>query len=182
MNDEVRDFSQIVNTVFKNIKVSDVQNSVKTIDVWQKILLRIKSADNPNEGENLAIHSRVIDFKNGVLFVEADHPGWIELLQLHKKYILKGLKIENPGLKVETIAFVLKGKKADVIDFEKTKSTNENLKNTMQKQYDEEEKNLEKAGFASFQNETAEKKKLPEKLASLFDDLKQTMLTNSENK
>jgi predicted nucleic acid-binding Zn ribbon protein len=38
-------------------------------------------------GEDMISHSSVKDLNNGILLVEADHPGWIQLLQIRKKKI-----------------------------------------------------------------------------------------------
>ena len=88
MREEIVSFSQIISNAFNSIKVENAQNSVNIYDEWKKILSRIKTnSSNPNEGLNMAGHSRVIDLKNGILLIEADHPGWISLIQFHKKYI-----------------------------------------------------------------------------------------------
>ena len=109
MNDEIIKFDEVINNTFKNIKVENIKNARNIVTSWEKVLMRIKSNINENEGRNIASHTRVLDLKNGILLVEADHPGWIELVQLHKKFILKGLKMEVPELKIETLAFKLKG-------------------------------------------------------------------------
>ena len=112
--DDAESIGKIINDTFSNITENKAQNAYSTLNVWKKILMRIKSNRNPNEGQNLADHSRVIDLKNGVLLVEAEHSAWIELLHLHKKYILKGIQMEKPELNVENIVFRLIGKKADI--------------------------------------------------------------------
>ena len=58
-------------------------------------------------GEQLAAHSHVSDVKNGVLIVEAEHPGWIQLLQLRQSAILRGLEARFPELGLRSIAFRL---------------------------------------------------------------------------
>ena len=91
MSEEIVSFSQIISNAFDSIKIENAKNSVNIYDEWKKILSRIKTnSSNPNEGLNMAGHSRVIDLKNGILLIEADHPGWISLIQFHKKYILNG--------------------------------------------------------------------------------------------
>ncbi|MBQ3799601.1 MAG: DUF721 domain-containing protein [Treponema sp.] len=99
---------------FDGLNVQDVQRTVDAFAVWRKIMLSIRSSTNPNEGANLAAHSRIVDLKNGVLLVEADHPGWIELLQLRKNYILRGLSMYARNMGVQTLAFRLAGKRGNV--------------------------------------------------------------------
>ncbi len=80
---------------------------------WQQTLYSIKGPQMDNlkaadYGSQLADHSRIIDLKDGVLIVETDHPGRIQMFQLYKKYILNGLKQKIPGIPVTNIVFKLK--------------------------------------------------------------------------
>lgn len=56
-------------------------------------------------GERLSAHSRPVDVRNGIVIVEADHPGWIQLLQLDQKRILDAIKRSFPELGIHGIAF-----------------------------------------------------------------------------
>jgi hypothetical protein len=56
-------------------------------------------------GERLSAHSRPVDVRNGIVIVEADHPGWIQLLQLEQKRILDTIKHSFPELEITGIAF-----------------------------------------------------------------------------
>ena len=67
-------------------------------------------------GERLASNTRVVDLKNGVLIIESDHPGWIQYLKFYQKFIIKGLAMESPDLKVQSLAFRLKGKEKKETD------------------------------------------------------------------
>ena len=59
-------------------------------------------------GEDMVSHSSVKDLTNGILLIEADHPGLIQLLQMRKKKILKNIKSFYPELEVINIRFILK--------------------------------------------------------------------------
>lgn len=59
-------------------------------------------------GEDMLSHSSVKDINNGILIVEADHPGWIQLLQMRKKKILKNVRKNYPELDIVDIRFILK--------------------------------------------------------------------------
>ncbi len=111
---EIKEFSSILGGVFENLDSQNARKASDAFSVWRKVLLGIKSSTNPNEGANLAAHSRIVDLKNGVLLIEADHPGWIELLQLRKQFILKGLSFYAKDMQVETLAFRLAGKRGNV--------------------------------------------------------------------
>ena len=62
-------------------------------------------------GEDMVSHSSVKDLTNGILLIEADHPGWIQLLQLKKKKILKNIHKFYPELDVISIRFILRTNK-----------------------------------------------------------------------
>ena len=173
--DDAESIGKIINDTFSNITENKAQNAYSTLNVWKKILMRIKSNRNPNEGQNLADHSRVIDLKNGVLLVEADHSAWIELLQLHKNYILKGIQMEKPKLNVENIVFRLKGKKADIYDFDAERKTESEVLKEIEKKAQKEEEILKKSGFTS-ENENIPKKEVSPEFAALLEDFKNDIL------
>jgi len=181
-NDEdFRNFNSILSSTFKNIQLNQAEKADSVLNVWQKILLSIKSYTNPNEGQNLADHSKVVDLKNGILLIEVDHPGWIELLQLHKKYIMIGLKKNLPDLHIKTLAFRLKGKKGDLFGGFENRSTPEKVRNRIEERVEKDEILLQNIEKSSAKGENSrENKELPPELASIFDDLKQSMLTNSQ--
>jgi predicted nucleic acid-binding Zn ribbon protein len=54
-------------------------------------------------GEALAGHSRLIDVQNGILLVEVDHPGWLQMLQLRKAAIMDAARRTAPLASVEGI-------------------------------------------------------------------------------
>lgn len=58
-------------------------------------------------GPNIASHSRPVDVRNGIVFVEAEHPGWIQLLQMNQHRILEKLRSGFPELGISGIAFRL---------------------------------------------------------------------------
>ena len=68
-----------------------LEKTDKVVNLWNEIVKSIKS--NSISGENIgwkmAGHSKVIDLQNGILLIEADHPGWIQMLNNYKNYIVK---------------------------------------------------------------------------------------------
>jgi len=58
-------------------------------------------------GERLAAHSRISDIDKGLLIVEAEHPGWIQLLQLRQSEILGAATQRFPELGLRGILFRL---------------------------------------------------------------------------
>lgn len=47
-------------------------------------------------GEALSGHVRLVDVLDGVLVVEADHPGWLQMVQLRKQAILEAARARAP--------------------------------------------------------------------------------------
>ncbi|HEY9593666.1 MAG TPA: DUF721 domain-containing protein [Spirochaetia bacterium] len=47
-------------------------------------------------GEALSRHTRLVDVQNGVLLVEVDHPGWLQMMQLRKESLLAAARRTAP--------------------------------------------------------------------------------------
>jgi hypothetical protein len=156
-----------------------LEKTNKVVNLWNEIVKSIKS--NSIKGENIgwkmAGHSKVIDLQNGILLVEADHPGWIQMLNNYKNYIVKGFSLKAPELKIQTIAFRLSGSTAELakvkeeINLEKERKEHEERL----KKIDEE---LEKQGYGY--KSSGKNSKLPPEIQKLFDSAKNEMLTNGK--
>ncbi|MFA6507696.1 MAG: DUF721 domain-containing protein, partial [Treponemataceae bacterium] len=72
-------------------------------------------------GDHLSAHSRIVELDKTVLVVEADHPGWIQLIQMKRTTILESIRRQFPELTVTAISIKLrKSGSADLI-LQKTK-------------------------------------------------------------
>ncbi|MCE1195145.1 DUF721 domain-containing protein [bacterium] len=58
-------------------------------------------------GTRLGEHSRPADIRHGILIVEAEHQGWMQLLQLQQDRILEEIGRRFPELEIRGIAFRL---------------------------------------------------------------------------
>lgn len=65
-------------------------------------------------GEKIAAHSRIQDLEHSILLVEADHPGWIQILQTKEKYLLDSLRRRFPDQNITGISFRLNREPPDV--------------------------------------------------------------------
>ena len=52
-------------------------------------------------GESLAGHSRLADVENGVLIVEVDHPGWLQMLSMRRQAVLEAARKAAPRARIE---------------------------------------------------------------------------------
>lgn len=182
-----------MNKILEQCRIFADTDEGKLPSVWRRVVSRIKSTSETSEsdeandkriplGERLAANTRVVDLKNGMLIIESDHPGWIQYLKFYQKFILKGLSMESPELKIKSLAFKLKTteeNEQDVYEIALKKAREElEAKNAERQKEVEEffEKNKPK-------NQTEDEntpKELPPELKAKFDSLWQSMLTNSE--
>jgi hypothetical protein len=58
-------------------------------------------------GGQCAAHSRISDLKGTLLIVEADHPGWVQILQTRQAELLKSIQRKIKNLTVTGISFKL---------------------------------------------------------------------------
>jgi hypothetical protein len=103
--------SDLVSAVFDNIASGDLKNAQTVTRSWRNIVCGINAPnprDDPNRGEKMYTHSKVLDLKNGSLLIETDHPGWTQLFHIHRKYILSQLKKAAPELNITSLSFKLK--------------------------------------------------------------------------
>ncbi len=59
-------------------------------------------------GEKLAAHSRLSDVQDGVLIVEVDHPGWMQVARLRQQALLEAARNAAPEAPLRGIRVVLK--------------------------------------------------------------------------
>lgn len=58
-------------------------------------------------GKEMAAHVRVTDLSEGILRLEADHPGWRQIVNLQKKELLERINREFPDEKTVKIMVAL---------------------------------------------------------------------------
>lgn len=181
---DVSDCSEMIMSVFQEIEKSTLERSNNFYKSWKKIITSIKSY-NDNEislGQNLYEHSKVIEVKNGIMLIETDHPGWTQMMQMNKRFILKGLKMYMPEMNVTTLLFRVKGSDATLSDLSYDKQLEEankkelekiNRKQTILKKYEKVDDNNKNESHSS---------ELPEDISNMFKGMMKTMLTKNQNK
>jgi len=58
-------------------------------------------------GDHLAAHSRIVELEGTVLVIEADHPGWVQLIQMKRTVILETIRKQFPDLEVTAMSIKL---------------------------------------------------------------------------
>lgn len=148
--------------------------------VWKKTVSKIGKKEDAEDdeiclGERIAGNTKVIDLKNGVLLVEANHSGWIQYLKMYQKFILKGLNWALPDLKINTLAFRVAGSSAKLNDtYEQAlrKSQAE-----MQDKIEQQQKELEKFSKKNSENDD-NSSTLPPELLAKFENIKNELNSN----
>ena len=99
--------------------MENVQNTADLFSSWKHVIAEVwchpacgqeHGSELPSEATVAAAHSRIKELRRGVLLVEADHPGWIQILQTKQEDILSAVRRRCPELDIQTIAFRLSRK------------------------------------------------------------------------
>ena len=54
-------------------------------------------------GDSMAAHTRLVDVRNGMLIVEVDHPGWLQMFRLRQDALLEAARKVAPAAGLEGI-------------------------------------------------------------------------------
>ena len=157
MNESFSKASDLVNSFFD----SNMQTKSSLLTVWGAVVSTVKG-----NGLQLADHSRVLDYKNGTLLIEADHSAWIQILQINKKYIITGLQRKLPQLEIRNLMFKLSGQVFR--EPEKKELTRAELLKEMNEKYSFVEKRIEE----DYEKNAKKDVKMDGRLKELFDKLK----------
>lgn len=170
--------NNVISFISKNIDANKFHHVKTVYDEWEKILLSIKSTVLPEAGRKMLDHSEIIDIKDGIMVIEIDHPGWKQLFETYRNYILRGLKMKIPQITVDAITYRLK--KGDTV-------IKSNLSTRNEKKSDEkviiktEKKEINHPTQEdSLQNNTA--KEIHPELKKMFDSLREAMEKRQNNK
>ncbi len=58
-------------------------------------------------GDQISAHSEIKDIRHGVVVIEVDHPGWIQLIQLRQHSLLEALRRRFPDLGIRVLRLQL---------------------------------------------------------------------------
>jgi hypothetical protein len=92
-------------SVFFNENISE--NLMETAQGYSDLFSSWAVITEKNGISSAASHSRIVELEKAVLLVEADHPGWIQILQTKQTYLLKTVIRRFPNLEIRGISFRL---------------------------------------------------------------------------
>src|SRR6056297_2782289 len=87
---------EILKTYFNDAQIDRADQYHSFFSSWKQLA-----------GINIAAHTRPRDIRNRVLIIEADHPGWVQLLHMQKRPILKKIRREFPQLDITDLRIVV---------------------------------------------------------------------------
>ena len=89
--------------------IESARSSTGLFSSWAQVVTELWSQgrDSPEDIPAVAVHSRIRELERGELLVEADHPGWIQILQTKQAELLAAVQRRYPELDIRTIAFRL---------------------------------------------------------------------------
>jgi hypothetical protein len=102
----VKDAASLLSAFFDQEKLAQGGRYASFFASWKALV-----------GERLAAHSWIADIDRGILIVEAEHPGWIQLLQLRQREILASIAHSYPDFGLKSIVFRL-GKRGSLVSAE----------------------------------------------------------------
>ena len=90
--------------------MESARSSADLFSSWARIVTEVwprTSEDGAADIPAVAVHSRIRELERGFLLVEADHPGWIQILQTKQKELLTAVQRRYPELNIRGLAFKL---------------------------------------------------------------------------
>ena len=82
------------------IKDAEQMGKLFSPSVWSDLLHGCKLSQG-------ITHSRIAELERSVLLIEADHPGWIQLLQTKQRELLEAVRSRFPDIHLTGISFRL---------------------------------------------------------------------------
>ena len=106
--------SELFRDRFGNELMESARSTAGLFSSWSKITAEVWPVHSEQGSEQrkddipaAALHSQIRELERGVLLIEADHPGWIQILQFRQTELLSVIKRRYPELGIHGIAFRL---------------------------------------------------------------------------
>ena len=96
----------VLSVLFDERLIKKAQGYSKIIDSWTDIAEK-------NGIAAAADHSKIKELERGTLLIEADHPGWIQILQTKEQKILADFCHRFPSMNISSISLMLSRNRTD---------------------------------------------------------------------
>jgi hypothetical protein len=97
----VRKVDDLLNLFLNRIGQSEGAPYVSLFRGWRQIV-----------GDRIADHAEPVDIRGTALVVEADHPGWVQMVLMSQAHILRQLNSKYPELTITALHIRVSDKKA----------------------------------------------------------------------
>ncbi len=87
--------SDYIELLMESFQLDKHSSSISLFSSWQTIA-----------GQDIGSHSTLRDIDGSTLIVEVDHPGWLQLIMLRKRELLKGVNKTFPELHITDIKVI----------------------------------------------------------------------------
>src|SRR6056297_2761647 len=87
---------EILKTYFNDAQIDRADQYHSFFSSWKQLA-----------GINIAAHTRPRDIRNRVLIIEADHPGWVQLLQMKTEPIRRNIQPDFPQPDIKELRIVV---------------------------------------------------------------------------
>ena len=91
---------ELLSVFFTKETLDEAEGYTKLFRSWEEVVndLHIQSAGD---------YSRIVRFERNILLIEADHPGWIQILQSKQRDLLLEFQSRFPDFSIKEISFRL---------------------------------------------------------------------------
>jgi len=110
----MRKAGEVISLLFKQRFGEDfldkARSGAELFDSWERTVCEVWPHGEDQINEDIpaaAAHSRIRELERGVLIVEADHPGWIQILQTKQEELLRTIQRICPKQDIRSMAFRL---------------------------------------------------------------------------
>lgn len=88
--------SDFIQQIFSSIQIDEKKDVISLFQSWERIA-----------GSDIAAHSSIKELEGNTLIIVVDHPGWIQMIDMQKRKIVRELKRLYPELGIERVYPVL---------------------------------------------------------------------------
>lgn len=94
----MRKADDLIQNFLDSVGQSEGAHYTKLFQSWKAIV-----------GEHIAAHAQPVDVRATSLYVEADHPGWVQMVMLKRNQILSQLKRRVPQIPITGLSIRVRG-------------------------------------------------------------------------
>ena len=86
--------------------VQNAHSTARLFSAWGELVAEVWQS-RLEDTNAVCAHSQITELENGTLLVQADHPGWIQILKTKQAQILTAAQRRYPDLDIKEISFRL---------------------------------------------------------------------------